>query len=364
MNLKNKLRKVKLLVNIVTICSMFFLLSCSESMYEIPDIQDSMDELKSSSVLQANEFKFINQKYQIPEGIPIWKAQLDKIIENNSLIKQSELEMIGYQYVRKIDSQDELENIRSEMIDNNTFFPVYEDNSGKFTIVEQGMSKYDYNLLLDMLIPDSEYAKTSVPVKSDKSPLSDAVYFFEKNDLGMVDIEWKYKGEILNTTCLVSEKKGIVFDNFLYFIHFVSEKSKSAENVSTAIPRIKTKSESSGDIQYSFNKHDEAYNWYGIRVWYYNIQCTVTGSLSGSQKSITDKSMTASHDAAFGFSCDAKIQSISFETGVNGHLDFAWGYSYGAGVSVSVSWNGSGFSISGGGTGATGEEYVSPSELH
>jgi len=41
--------------------------------------------------------------------------------------------------------------------------------------------------------------------------------------------------------------------------------------------------------------------------------------LVGSQKSITDKSMTASHDAAYGFSCDAQINSKSFQTGVSGY---------------------------------------------
>ncbi len=355
----------KSLADIVAIGSMFFLLSCNESIYEISDVLDSQDESNNSSVLQADEFRFINKKYKISGGMSIWEAQLNKVIENNFLIKQNELEMIGYKYVREIDSQDELGAIKSEMVDNNIFFPIYGDNSGNFTIVEQGMSKYDYNFLLDMLMPDSEHTKTSVPVKSDKSPLSDAVYFFDKNDLSMVNLEWKYKGEILNTTCLVSEKKGIVFDNFLYFIHLASGETKSAGNVSAVIPRLKSTSTEvgDGDLQYTFQKQDEAYNWYGIRVWYYNIQCTVNGSLIGSQRSITDKSMTAYHDAAFGFSCDAKIQSISFETGVNGYLDFAWGYSYGAGVSVSVSWNGSGFSISGGGTGATGEEYVSPSKL-
>ncbi|WP_159523825.1 hypothetical protein [Sunxiuqinia indica] len=342
------------------------MLGCSESMYEIPEVQDSMSELKSSSVLLSDEFRFINKKYKIPEDIPIWEAQLNKVIENNFLMSENDLEMVGYQYIRNIGSQDELERVKSEMIDNNTSFPVYEDGSEKFTIVDQGMSKSDYKLLLTMLMPDSEYAKNSVPVKSDKSPLSDAVYFFEKNDLGLVNLEWKYEGKPLNTICLISEKKGIVFDNFLYFIHFVSGKTKSDENISITIPRLKSASTEDGDedIQYTFQKQDEAYNLYGIRVWYYNIQCTVTSSLVGSQKSIADKSMTAYHDAAFGFSCAANIHSISFETGTNGHLDFAWGYAYGAGVSVSVIWNGSGFTISGGGTGTTGEEYVAPGELN
>lgn len=74
--------------------------------------------------------------------------------------------------------------------------------------------------------------------------------------------------------------------------------------------------------------------------------------------------MTATHYAVIGYSCDAQIRSISFETGTKGHLDFAWGYSYGTGVSVSVSWQGSGFTISGGGAGTTGEEYVSTGQLY
>ncbi len=363
MNLKNKLRTTKSFAFIVIICSVFFTLSCSHSICEIPDIQDSINGLKSNSVLQANEFRFINKKYKISEGIPIWKQQLNMVIENNSLIRQSELELIGYEYDRKINDQNELGKIKSEIINSNTFFPVYEVNSERFTIVKKEISEYD--LFLDMVIPNSEYAKTSIPVKSDKSPLSDAVYFFKENDLSLINLKWKYKNEILNTICLVSEKQGIVFDNFLYFIHFASGKIESVKNISTTISRLKSaNAEEDGNIQYTFHKEDEAYNWYGIRVWYYNINCTVTGTMIGSQKSITDKSLSAYHDAAYGFSCDAQINSKSFQTGTSGYLDFAWGYCCKTGTSASLSWNGIGFTINGGGTGATGEEYVSPIELN
>lgn len=375
--MKSNLKKRTLGLGIMLISILFtgiFIQSCTslitdeDTLKDIDSVNKNEIEFRSlnDAELQANEFRFINQKYQTPESIPIWKAQLDKIIENNSLIKQSELEMIEYQYVRKIDSQDELRKIKSEMIENNTFFPVYENNSGKFMIIEQGMSKYDYNLLLDMIMPDTEYAKNSMPVKSDGSPLSDAVYFFEKNDLSIVNLEWKYKGKKLNTICLVSEKKGIVFDNFLYFIHFVSGKSKTETNVSKAIPRLKSTNaeDGNGELRYTFQKWDESYNFYGIRVWYYNIECSVTGSWVGGLKSITDKSMHAFSDHAFGFDCKAQIQSISFETGTNGHLDFAWAWTWGYGFNVGISWNGSGFTISGGGTQDTGEEYIGANELN
>jgi hypothetical protein len=367
MKIKSKLQfPIAVAIMSFAIISMIFQ-GCEKEEFFFEETENHFEDtkLKSESILQADEFRFLNKTYKVPEGESIWEAQLNKIIENNYLLEPSELELAGYQHIRKIDNLDELKIIKAEIINNNSLYPIYNENSEKFTIVKKDMP--ELKLFLDMLIPDSEYAKSLVPVESGKSLLSNARYFFVKNDLGVVHVEWKHKGKIHYTTCLVSEKKGIVYDSFLYFIHFRIGQGESIGTIPTTISRLKsTNIEEEGEpIHYYFTKWDAGHNLYGQILWKYDINCMVTGTLVGSQKSITDKSMDAYHDAMWPFwYCDAKVNSKSFVTGVNGHLDFAWGWTYKYATSVSLTWNGIGFTMTGGGTGSTGEEYVIPSELN
>lgn len=363
----NLLHSPKILKSLVVIAffSTLFMQSCSEYEYGIFDEYNVVSDLKSSSIIQTNEYRVLSKKYKLPKGSSKWEAQLDRIIEDNAILEKNKLTLNDYKCLRDVVDLEDVEKVKSILVSERFLFPVYNSNNEELIISKEEITKENYEHFLNMLIPTSENTLSSTMVNGRKSSVSDAVYFFKKNDLSIVELEWNYKDEIIYTTCLVSKERGIVYDKILYFIHAKTSKTEEVENMSTIIPRLKSTSvEGSGNLQYTFRKTDEAYNYYGIRVWYYNIQCTVTGTMVDSQKSITDKSMSAYHDAAFGFSCDAQIRSKSFTTGTSGHLDFAWGYCYNTVFTANLSWQGSGFSIGGGGTGETGEEYVSPNELN
>ena len=149
-------------------------------------------------------------------------------------------------------------------------------------------------------------------------------------------------------------------------MHRYAIKTESVRSTSSTIPRLKSSSIEgpSVNISYRFTRHDTGYAWYGGMAWDYLIMVHVTGSKVGSVKTITDKTYNTYADYSWGYKCVAKIDQKSFQTGSSGHFDFSWGYAYGDSSSIGLSLGGSGYAITGGGTGSTGNEYVSPNELN
>jgi hypothetical protein len=155
----------------------------------------------------------------ITENTPVWEAQLKKLSENDTLISKQGLEFVDYKYVGHINNLPELEEVKLYMIDNFTLFPSNINPSDGIYISER-ISKSEFRELLNLILPSSE---------NDKSGLSDATYVFQENDMGKVLLRWKYRGKEITTLCLVSEKKGIIYDNFLYFISFPFESIKISQ---------------------------------------------------------------------------------------------------------------------------------------
>ncbi|HLP06357.1 MAG TPA: hypothetical protein VK152_13110 [Paludibacter sp.] len=308
------------------------------------------------------EFKVLDKVYEAPRGASIWKAQLNKIIENDSLLTKDELELLNFDYVGKINNIQELEKIKLDIANYTTILPVYENNG--FTMNDYSGKKEYIKELLDVIIPLTNEDRANIHKKYSNSLTANVIYDFEQNDLGVVNIEWKYKGANIITKCLVSEKKGIVYDNFLYFICASSPLTTYSQKLPIRKVRFKSNSEIPIPVSWTMSPMTaEAHNYFGMRVWYYEINCKVTGTQIGASKSIDDYSMSAVHDALIGFSCVADIRSKSFVEGNSGHLDYAYAYSHGTAVSLSLSWNGTGFTISGGGEGSTGEDHVGTDDL-
>jgi hypothetical protein len=352
----------KTVVTVIVFLATCFMTGCQK---------EEEDYINIPAHSQGSEYKFLNKKFKTPEGMTTWEAQMREIIKNNELIQKDGLTLSGYRFIREITNPDEIEEVKSNL--NNNSFLIKYDNDRSFTVAKS--PNYDIvksSKILDQLIPTSEI-DMDIAVKSSTDLDQTAVYLFENNDMGIVELEWIYKGDKFNTTCIVSNKKGIIYDDLLYFIHFVyTVEFDENNNVQKTFPRLKNNSPESGtsscgnktSFEYIWSKGDQAYNLYGIKVWSYSIICNVKGLCSTGSKSIYTKNLEASATSAIGFSADAKIESKSFVQGVNGHLDFAWAYAYATLGSVSISWNGFGFTFSGGGTRASGEKYVNPGDLY
>jgi hypothetical protein len=346
---------------LLVVATSIFIQSCSK-------VADNTNEGYS---LKPREYQFLDTIITAPEGQCIWEAQLTKVIEHNYMMTDSELELLSYKYVGKVDDMNELERIKSEFICEKALFPIYrnEDSTGIFTIQKFGdMEKNDmdfFKTVMDDILPTSITAIKNA---------SKHAYFFKPDDLSSVNLTWRYKGNILNTSCLVSDTKGFVYDNFLRFICFVRgndsetvEQTVGETDTVITIPRLKVGSESCGcknSFKYTFSKREVSGGWFG-NDWEISIIVIVTGECNNGNVSIKGFSTNTSNEVhTSGYTCSANARTINYQMGKEGFYHFAWGWC--GGKNISMSFGGYGFSISNNlnsGRGETGEKYITHGDL-
>jgi len=221
---------IKLFVSIVIVSSALLIQSCSNS-----ESENLSDQSLQSTVPQNSVFMVYNKTYNTPKGLQIWEAQLNKTIEMDSNMVRDGLKLIRYEYVRQIASTTDLETVKTELKKDNSLFIVYKDNSSHFSISENKEFAKGYSNLIDSLLPTSAGILEVIRSKGDSSLMAKAAYIFKKNDIGVVNLVWEYNGKTLNTQCLVSNEKGIIYDKFLFSIRTaVSEITSVRSNSSKA----------------------------------------------------------------------------------------------------------------------------------
>jgi len=363
--MKYKYKLSKSLTAILTICLFFILLSCDNSLDGSSYEQKSQLELKTSESSANNEYSFLNKKFVNDEGIPNWEAQIKKIIENDNLFNAGGLEITGYKFIEEIKNVNQLRLIKSEIVIDHKLIPMLDKASESYKIVKKDFSEEEYAFFLNQILPESSASESSVNENSNNSLIAKMACPFNKNSMGLVNIEWKYNGENLNTICIVSDK-GIIFDEFIHFLVFSVKSEDCTENkIVRKTPRLKasTAEVTNKSVSKYFYISDRDYNFAGSIIWEYEITIGISGIQDGTTKDVKSKYLHASGSGLFPYSCSAQAQSKNFVTGSRGYLDAAWAFNHRLGLAVTISWNGSGFTFSGGGTSESGEEYITASEM-
>lgn len=354
---------------------MYLIQSCSESISVIPD---SQTKLATTQTSLPDEYIFANTKYKIPAGLTKWEAQLNKMIDNNSLLMKNGLKLLNYKYLRKIVSVYDLETVKRELNADNSFFIIYNNDSiTDFTIGKNEAASKNYMKFLNCLLPTSDSAKTVAFYKNETSSLDNSVYIFEESDMEMVGLTWEYNGETLNTTCLVSKKKGFVYDKLLYFIPYATKQCTEVKSSFSLKSYLDTTPGPPPviDVAHTDNYNDGANNYFNnVELWRYNITVTLHGLRIAGVNTVTNAS--ASYNAhglssdepahlIYGtYDCVASVQIIEVKDGPGGYVRYAYAWSWKHGGSVSLSWNGVGYDAKGGGTCGGGYGAITASELN
>jgi hypothetical protein len=363
---------LKKLLKVLFLSPILLIHSCNiEPLPEISKEQNQENKLENpSKILQVDEFRFFDKILKTPKGLFRWEAQLNKLIENNSFYIGNNLELLDYKFMNVVASIGDLEIIKYELANKFTSIPVKKNNKAQeYELNNNVFLKKEYDQFLNMIIPTSEAMLRLVPEKKHDSFKADQFYIFKSDDLSTVELKWKYNGEILKTLCLISKEKGVIYDPFLYFIGY-SQRGNTSQYAKISSSSLRLTSffpeggGSGSPISYKITYHDDSYSIWGLLQWTYDIEYEAKGEEVNGTNSITDKYLAAFHDAGIMFSCDAKCTSLSFKTGTDGHLDVAYGYTYQAGDGASLTFNGFGFTISGGGAGATANDYIGADELY
>jgi hypothetical protein len=356
MKIRNPMR-----INIALIAILFIgcnITGCENS----PNKAGADDTIKAST---EREFKYFSKTYPVPEGMSIWEAQLNKSFSDDRF-KKSGLRLLDYTYSGDISTEQQLEEIKQTLEKNNTSVPLYSENTNEFELTAIRKSKDLRRHIMDAHFKTKKLRGTA---SKDNIPDSNSAYIFKEDDAGLVKLEWDYKGQKLNTLCIVSKNQGIIYDNFLYFISFEPKiiKNSKIEPITQhqAYPSYTTSDVQPGTpISYNGGIKTWGNNWWGEEVWYIEIKAIATGYMDVNNIGVLRSYNTeayCSHER--GYDCAAAINSISFEQGDDGLWEYKWAYSYSSFSTVSINWNGFEFSFGGEGVQRQKGEVVTPGDL-
>jgi len=337
-----------------------FLSNCTKSALDNNLMTHS--NLKSDTKNIERKFNILNKTYIVPDDSTFWQVQLSKIIENNNWLERNNLQLISYEYLKDINSVEELTALKNSI---GNLFPSYVDQNN-FKIQEAPKFKNEFRPYLDTIISST---KSAISKKLSKHR---EVSYFKQGDLGAVRLKWSYNGNMIYTTCIVSREKGIIYDNFLYFICYKNTNVKRLGGIPSLLKMSEGGDIPDGGSPVSFTD-DEGGMWenlFGMTVFecYIHVEVTgkaVVGAHSIQTKAITGHTYNANYNSAIGFSGEARVESISFKTGTNGHFQYAWGYCFKFAGSATLGWDGVSFSVpTGASEGHAGGSYVGPDALH
>lgn len=282
------------------------IISCSEN---------EMDSVKLTPKTKAIEAKD-------------WKSQLQSVIDiPPSILKESGITLLGYELVDELDNNVKVAKFKETLKAEENMIPAYSKDLKAIRAITKAEAKNN----------TSAYQKYT---------FSKCEQYIENNiteDMKVLRLRWSNNGVETNTLCVVSETKGIIYDNFLTNVFIVKEPKISKEFIATVngkndalAPRVKSLNENenfNGALRWI--KEGEADWLWGTERGSAKIEHT--GYYSNGKFQYHNYS--ASHYFELGNS-DAQVKETSTNT-------IAYGYAFSTPfITINLSFERSGYSLS------------------
>ncbi len=347
------------------------------------------------------QFNLFGKTFNNPEKIPIWEAQIKKIMEYNDVIEKKDLKLLGYNYLGAIKNQTELTSLKLRMPN---VFLFYSRSIQLFKVGVNVLKKEEYIQWLNSILPNDTTIK-AVPVEKDPA-LNHRVENYlstQAGELAYIELQWRNNNTIHKSICIASMKRGIIYDNFLYFLSnkdfdiptlHANESNTFKKNAAKSIQHSYDKvsywggiepdevggvepnetennGSEGGDLIKEYVNNNTEFNMFGSVSYQHRIYAAAIGKYINRKKHMTTYQLFASSNAPFinpffKYSINATVKSIAFKAGENGYLRFAWAWVVSPGsVNLGIKWNGFSFDlpIAGDAKSQQGEEYISSSDL-
>lgn len=305
-----------------------------------------VDSIESDYTM--NEYRIFDKTFIKEKDKFLWECQLNGIKEmSDSILQPSDIKLTGYTFNKEINNAQEFENIQIEM----THMPILVKNSMDiYYVMEPDSASFlEFRIALKFLMPatEGEYLLVNymLPYDGFKS-----TYQFKSRDLSEITLHWLVKGKKIDTKCLVSKEKGIIYDNFLYFIASPTE-SELLRFISIQQP--KTQQLDKEQNKYSFQRKESVYNIIGMEVCRSSVTYTVVNK---KDRGLENYSVgTNNSSCAPGWY--SNISSSSSSVKLNGKLHFKWKYGYGPNFSFVRKVSGESEALK------SGDDYIGYSDL-
>lgn len=286
--------------------------SCSNN----GEISSSVESKKDSSSLSWNE--------QL--SLSIHKGR--SLIKSSSITKKANLELISYRVLKSITNSSDVANVKTEILASTSVFPYLVLENNKLSL-----------LTISEISQQKEY-------KGVNYSISGVSKFLDENiNIGLKEIEltWECDSKKYTSICLVSEEKGIIYDNIISNLLNVNTFT-NVENkkVVSKAKRFKVNGESDYSGTYTWTTGATA-NW----LWGSERgECTITQVITMSGGNVVSFDQSAYDYMSIGNS-KSEAKTIEFTAGPQGYSKIAYGYAMTTPLmSISLTFTGSAYSVS------------------
>ena len=197
---------------------------------------------------------------------------MDDIVKESMM---SDLSLVSYSFLMSLKSEDDYSNALERMFDDDAVIAFGTVDNPFFTTV-------------------GEVKKETTTNDTSSFKLDE----FIKSGTGLVKTVWKFKSQLYNSLAVVSDDRGIVYDNIGWYL--VSKKDSRTKSELEDEPDT---SAVAATNSVDFCKWDEGSNLLGMMLYSYRITCTSTFE----DRVLVDISMEAESEQHLGWSCTAPI---------------------------------------------------------
>jgi hypothetical protein len=256
-----------------------------------------------------------------------WKSQLEKIMNTPpAILATNGIELLGYEIIsNSVDNSIDENNYKNAIKSDGNMIPFYSDDLKSIKAISKK----------EMILRSSQHQKFTIE-EGDK--------FLDNIKLKgakILRLKWNNNGIETNTVCAVSDKDGIIYDNFITNCFVMKEPTivctqdgRTDNGIMT--PRLKTASENSDFTgMVSWTRTDVA-EW----IWGSDRgRVTITHDGHYSNGSFSHHNFNASHYFSLGNS-EAKVSVVNSNT-------IAYGYGLSTPyISISITLTGSNYTVS------------------
>ncbi len=205
-------------ISVSVVCLSVFIQSCSSDEFE--DISPNGNTNVAVINIEAND----------------WKGQLENIMNlPPDMLQKSGIKLLSYEMIEDVDNSKDGNHYKTILKEDENMFPLY---SNDFRTIKAIAKK-------EASLRSSQHQAFTFTERDE---------FLDNLDLDgakILSLKWDNDGVETNTLCVVSDKDGIVYDNFITNVFVVKDPvivtAQVVNEVDNAIPRLKSSSEYPSD---------------------------------------------------------------------------------------------------------------------
>lgn len=279
-----------------------------------------------------------------------WKDLLSHITTTNAIKNIDNLQLTDYNYITTVNSSN-IESIKSNIFSNSSLLPISDTSTNNYKLET-----------IEYIEQDTANAYILPPLKA----YVDSILH---KDVSIVELIWNYENKIINSTCIISNKNHeAIYDNILFNLiysepMFTGKKLKRLKNNRESDVSPEEGTPEGNALTYIYTQGETFRNMFGHIVGWATITCKMAGRTINNKKSLEAYEISTDKYASYGKKSVAEAKCLSFERGINGHLQLACGWGHG-GNSLKLTLLDFGYELSGQEYGSTREAYLIPEMLN